>query len=138
MNMEKIKAMLFMDEGYRQFPYKDTNGILSIGLGTNLQSDGITEDQAWYIANDKVSYIKDALHNQLNFFDSLDEVRQAVLINIAYNCGVHGLMGFKRMLHALSMSNYEKSADGIENSQLAPNRKKRIADMMRSGKWWTT
>jgi len=137
MNIEKIKEMLFLHEDYRQFPYKDTNGIWSIGLGTNLKSDGITKDQAWYIANDKVSSIKDALHNQLNFFDSLDDVRQAVLIDISYNCGTHGLMGFVDMLHALSMGNYSKAADEIIDSTIVESRKNRIAKMMRSGDWWT-
>lgn len=136
MDLEKIKAMLLLHEGYRQFPYKDTAGRLTVGMGTNLESDGISEGRAWDIASDKVAIIKDALHNQLNFFDNLDCVRQAVLVDIAYNCGVHGLMGFKRMLHALSMGSYDIAADEIGSSQIASNRKKRISQMMRSGEWW--
>lgn len=136
MDEERIKAMLLINEGYRQFPYKDTEGHLTIGIGTNLESDGITEEQAWHIAHDKVCAIADKLRIQLPFFDKLDNVRQAVLIDIAYNCGVHGLMAFKKMLDAISMGNYEKAADEILNSEIAPLRKERIAQMMRTGEWW--
>lgn len=135
MNSGKIKDLLLLHEGYRQFPYKDSKGILTIGIGTNLESDGLTECQAWSIANDKVTCIKDSLLDQLPFFGGLNEVRQAVLIDIAYNCGVNGLMAFKRMLHAASLENYVKAGDEIEDSQLAPKRKERLAQMMRSGEW---
>lgn len=134
---DKETQLIKLHEGLRLTLYKDGKGYGTWGYGRNMETKGGTEQEASLFLKNDIAYIRDKLHTGLNFFDQLGDVRQAVLVDIAYNCGVHGLMGFVDLLHALSMENYSKAADEIIDSTIAPNRKQRIADMMRSGEWWT-
>lgn len=54
------------------------------------------------------------------------------LIDIGYNAGVHGLVGFHRMLAACQRGDYMTAAQELLRSQLAPARAQRLAALMRS------
>jgi GH24 family phage-related lysozyme (muramidase) len=43
---EKCKNLLKSQEGFRQFPYKDTTGNTTIGYGRNLEVRGIFQEEA--------------------------------------------------------------------------------------------
>lgn len=59
MNIEQLKKELIRDEGFRSKPYKCTAGKLTIGVGRNIEDNGITEDEAMYLLeNDIASCIK--------------------------------------------------------------------------------
>lgn len=132
-SVEKLNKLLEQDEGFRQFPYRDTKGILTIGFGFNLESDGLPKPIAELWLDFKLQAIESELNAQLPLYGLLNDVRRIVLLNIAFNVGVQGLMGFRHMLAALDDGNYELAAKEILGSELAQNRKERLAYLMETG-----
>ena len=91
-------------EGFRARPYKDTQGFLTIGYGLNLDR-GMDEKLASYILEYEIAKLDTGLSNLIPFWGKLSRPRQEVLINMAYNLGVAGLLQFKRMLKAAELGN---------------------------------
>ena len=136
MNLALIEADLERDEGYRQHPYKDTAGKLTIGIGLNLTDVGLTRDEALSILRGRVSDLDAQLDGILPWYDDLSEPRQRALVNMAFNLGVNGLMGFRDMIEALKDRDYESAAAEALASKWAkqtPARAKRVAEMIRNG-----
>ena len=132
----KLKQMLVDDEGYRQFPYKDTVGKLTIGVGRNLEDRGISQDEAMYMLNEDIKYFEKFLKENLAFYNKLTENRQNVLVNMCFNLGTQGFMKFKKMLQHLNYGRYEQAADEMLDSKWVmqvPNRAKRLHDLMIKG-----
>jgi lysozyme len=135
-NLALIEADLERDEGYRQHPYKDTAGKLTIGIGLNLTDVGLTRDEALSILRGRVSDLDAQLDGILPWYDDLSEPRQRALVNMAFNLGVNGLMGFRDMIEALKDRDYESAAAEALASKWAkqtPARAKRVAEMIRNG-----
>lgn len=62
----------------------------------------------------------------------------ASLLNMAFQMGVDGLLGFKNTLELIRTGSYEKAAEGMLSSLWAkqtPARAKRLAVQMRTGVW---
>ena len=89
---------LLRDEGLRLFPYNDTEGKLTIGVGRNLTDVGISKAEAMSMLLADIRRTQAALDAQLPWWAHLDEVRQRVLVNMAFNMGIRKLLGFKNML----------------------------------------
>ena len=54
--------------------------------------------------------------NELLWFRALDNVRQGVLIEMAYNLGMAGLMGFRNMIAAIQEGNWvEAKIQGLDS-----------------------
>lgn len=136
--MEKINAQLIKHEGLKLKPYRCTEGKLTIGVGRNLEDRGITEDEALYLLNKDVLDVTKSLSSQLHIFDYLDGARKGVLINMAFNIGVNGLLKFKCMIAALNRYDYDCAADEMIDSKWADqvgNRSIELANQMRTGEW---
>ena len=54
MNLEKLQSEIESDEGFMQYPYKDTRGYLTIGFGINLTATGITKEEARWITKNQI------------------------------------------------------------------------------------
>lgn len=123
------------DEGDKQYPYKDTKGILTIGVGHNLEAKGLPKPIRDALLEWDMSEIHMGIQASeiCSLFNSLSDLRKAVLINIAFNVGVKGLLQFKKMLSAIRGNNYPLAAAEIRNSQLADGRKERLAKDMENG-----
>ncbi len=135
--LKKIQALLIRHEGLRTHPYRDIVGKLTIGVGRNLDDVGITVEEAMFLLeNDIRKAIRDL--EAFDFFDKLDDVRQAVLIDMIFNLGKGKFMTFKRMIRALKEGNYDKAAEEMETSKWCNqvgNRCKELVRMMRTGRW---
>ena len=122
-------------EGFRATPYMDTTGHLTVGYGLNLDA-GITEEEATMLLVHRVEKIRATLRKRLPCFSSLSEARQGVLINMSFNLGVDGLMGFKQTLRYVAEGNYSAAADQMMGSRWADQVKGRameLSDIMRRG-----
>lgn len=132
-----IFEQLRRDEGVRRFPYADSVGKLTIGVGHNLTDNGLTEVQIEHILADDVAEASTAL-SMLPWYGGLDEVRKAVLVNMAFNIGVAGLLGFHKMLSLLELGKYDEAAAEMMNSKWADQvgaRAKRLSMQLASGQW---
>ena len=135
---DKLTEMLVDHEGMHRKPYRCTAGKLTIGVGRNLDDRGISPDEAMYmLAND----IKDArreLSAAFPWFDKLDDVRQAVLIDMHVNLGLSRLQGFRNTLALIGVGKYEAAAQEMLNSKWAEQvgrRAQRLSRMMATGRW---
>ena len=106
-------------EGLRLKPYKDTVGTLTIGYGRNLEAKGITHAEADYLLDSDVQEAIDEVFASLPWVADLDENRQAILVNMAFNLGINGLLEFHNTLAAVEAGNYEEAAKGMLASKWA-------------------
>lgn len=139
MDRERLRAQLARHEGFRQFPYRDTVGKLTIGCGRNLDDVGITREEAEYLLNADIEKAERGLRSRYGaWFDALDPVRQAVLVNMAFNMGLVTLGQFRNTLQAIADGDYEDAARGMLASKWAAQVKGRaveLAEMMKTGRW---
>jgi lysozyme len=128
-------AMLEIDEGLRLKPYRCTSSKLTIGYGRNLDDRGITIAEADQMLLNDV----ECFYTQLSKFPAfakLNEARQAVLVNMAFNLGMAGIRDFKMMWAAISLDNYQGAAVQMLQSKWAGQvgqRATRLAEIMRAG-----
>lgn len=136
--INNLTNLIRTHEGIRLFPYKCPAGKLTIGFGRNLEARGITVKEAEFLLENDLAKIKVDLNNRIDFFGHLDDVRQAILIDMAYNLGTKGLLSFRRMLHYLDLGNYKKAAKEMLDSKWAKQvgrRAVKLSHMMRDGNW---
>lgn len=133
----RLFDMIKRHEGYRQFPYRCTAGALTIGIGRNLDANGITEEEAEYLCFNDIMKVLMALESHLLYWDEIPVVIQEVLINMAFQMGIQGLLGFRRTLGHIKDKNYVKASEEMLNSRWAsqtPNRAKELAKIVRNYK----
>lgn len=139
--MTKGVAQIKRHEGLVLHAYKDSLGYLTIGYGRLIDKSkggGISEAEAEYLLQNDVSSVLSVLNRNITFFDSLSIPRQAVLLNMAFQMGITGLMKFKRTLSLIEMGDYDGAADNMLKSLWAkqtPNRANEMAQQMRTGQW---
>ena len=132
MNRERLKAVLIRHEGLRLKPYRDTVGKLTIGVGRNLDDRGITKDEALYLLSNDINIVESELDRELPWWRYLDDIRQEVLVNMAFNMGLPKLKKFKRFLSALEKGNYETAADEMLASRWAIQVGRRADELSRA------
>ena len=130
-----IEEQLILHEGLRLKSYICPAGKLTIGVGRNLDDKGITEAEAMFLLkNDIDKVIKDL--SKYKWFNDLYPVRQKVIVDMAFNLGIAGLLKFKKMIAAFEEKDYEKAADEMVDSRWykqVGERGKRLENMIRSG-----
>lgn len=116
MNKTKLAEQLKKHEGLRLKPYTDTVGKLTLGIGRNLEDKGITEREALFMLSNDVDYFYNQLNKNLTWFKLLDDARQNVLVNMAFNLGIRGLLTFKMTLSLIEYGDYDNAATEMLNS----------------------
>jgi len=143
-NKKMINAHLISQlkrhEGFRGRVYRCPAGKLTVGYGFNLDDNDIPEDIADLLLRNKlIKIMKEmAKREELDFISMLNEPRQDVLINMAYNMGIDGLLKWKNTLKEIAEGNYDKAANRMELSLWAAqvgNRAKELANQMRTGEY---
>jgi lysozyme len=131
-----LNDQLEIMEGYKQYPYKDSRGNETIGIGRNLVSRGISRLEAIFMMNNDIDDCDAELAKNISFYNDLDDVRKIVLINMCFNMGIADLMQFKQFLGFLGAGEYAKAADDMMNSLWAQQvlaRAATLAHMMDTG-----
>lgn len=136
MNLPRVRETLIRHEGLRLKPYRCSAGKLTIGVGRNLEDTGITELEAhWLLMND-ITRVGDELLSALPWISKLDDVRQEVLCNMAFNLGTPGLLKFKRTLLAVQYGEYEAASRYMLESKWAKQvgaRASELSQAMKTG-----
>lgn len=129
MNAAYLKQQLVRHEGIRHKLYRDSVGKASIGIGRNIDDEGVSDDEIELMyQNDVRSHMKD-LTDHVEWWSSLDEVRQMVLVNLCFNIGITRLLGFQKMLAALQAGDYPIAAKEMMNSTWATQVKARALEL---------
>lgn len=127
-------AQLQVDEGFRAQKYVDTTGHTTIGYGFNVDS-GISQNAALALLNAQAMDVKDDLALE-QWYISLDPGRQSACIQLAFNLGIGGFLGFQHMIDALRSGNWQGAHDELLDSKAAqqlPARYSRLAACLLTG-----
>ena len=134
----RVRDQLKVDEGYRDRPYKDSRGYLTIGYGWCLDTSPMRRIEADFrLGNDISEAISECIES-IPWFQEIGTVRQVVLVNMAFNLGIRGLLRFVKMLEALSHGQNQIAAGEMRNSMYAGQvgqRAERLALMLETGQW---
>jgi lysozyme len=137
-----IVDQLKRDEGVRPAAYQDHLGFWTIGVGRLIDGRkagaGLRMKEIEQMLANDIAEREQALRLSLPWFDSLDEPRQAVLVNMAFQLGMAGLMQFKDTLRLVREGDYDAAAAAMLQSKWAaqtPERAKRVAKQMETGTW---
>lgn len=140
----KLIDQLKEDEGCKLHVYEDSRGILTAGYGHNCEAhheglslyDPITIEQAEsWLLSDAAEASRD-VDARLPWAPNLDTVRHDILVNMAFNMGIEGLLAFHRTLAMMEAGNYDGAADVMLESQWAqevPSRAARLSKEMKTG-----
>ena len=134
--LETLYADLLRDEGSRDRPYRDTVGKLTIGIGHNLDDVPISPRAIRVLWEDDIEAHWRGLQRALPWVLTLDPLRQRVLLNMAFNLGVPGLLAFKTTLEHVRAGRFDRAADAMLHSLWAKQvgaRAQRLAAQMRTG-----
>lgn len=146
MNFERLESRVCQDEGFRAEPYLDTVNVPTIGYGTtrilgkavSMNDPDISEPIARQLLHmDLFTACKDA-QSLFPRFDEMNDVRQEVLANMAYNLGKSRLGGFTRLLFAAESLDYSGMAEQMKDSKWfkqVGQRGMRLYYAMKEGKW---
>lgn len=137
-SMSSLTDQLIRDEAVRLKPYRDSVGKLTIGIGRNLDDKGISLDEAKVLLSDDIAEVTQQLADHLPWTTELDEPRRGVLLNMAFNLGTIGLLGFHNTLTLISEGHYDEAATAMLESRWASQvgaRATRLAEQMRTGQW---
>lgn len=99
---------LKIEEGFRSKVYRDTRGFQTIGYGFNVDA-GITKRAAEALCQAQAQELHEAL-SAYGWYANLDEPRQGVCLDIAFNGGIGGLLGFKHMIDAIKTKDWPEAA----------------------------
>ena len=139
MDIAALKADLERDEGRVPYAYTDSEGYWTCGVGflIDRKKGGKIPDAVIDFWLDLlVNEVKAKLFALFPWFHTLNDARQNVIANMAYQLGIDGLLKFKRFLAACKEHDFETAADEILDSRAAtqaPNRFKRHEAVMRAG-----
>lgn len=133
---QALLALLLRHEGLRLRPYQDTAAKLTIGVGRNLDDVGISRPEVLFLLSNDIRRVEVGLDADLPWWRGLDPVRQRVLVDMAFNLGIKGLLGFEQMLRMLHQGRVIETATEMLSSLWAGqvgHRAVELAAMMRSG-----
>lgn len=139
---QELIRQLKGDEGVKSTVYFDSLQYATIGVGRLVDARktavGLRDSEIDFMLNNDVDDRINALSKALPWFQNLDDARKGVLLNMAFQLGVAGLLAFKNTLAAVERGDYAAAAAGMLDSKWAQqtfNRAKRLADQMASGQW---
>jgi len=137
MNKELLIKQLQKHEGLRLKPYKCSAGKLTIGYGRNLEDKGIDKAEACMLLANDIHQCINQVRDRIPCFPKLNDVRQNVLVNMAFNLGIHGLLKFRKFLSALERGNFEDASVEMLDSRWSRQvgiRATELSEQIRTGK----
>lgn len=138
-HLQMAENMATENEALTLKPYHDTVNKLTIGYGRNIEDRGITYAEAeLMLANDLIE-AHDELHTQFSFYKELSDARKAVMMDLYHNMGLTRLLGFKKMLRALQLKQFDDAAKELKDSRYfnqVGRRAQRNYCMLRFNRWY--
>ncbi len=147
-NMIKIAkdraiAEIKVDEGYRLKPYYCSNGYPTVGYGTkigpkdaplDMYQFSMPEPAAHSMVVATVDSLCDELMAKLPWLKSAPNALQMVLICMAYQLGVTGVLMFRKTLQLMEERRYKEASKEMLNSKWhqkdSPARAKKLSQVV--------
>ena len=130
----KFDAQMDEHEGCMPYAYQDSKGYWTIGRGRcideRITKRALSKDEIEYLwANDKKNYR--LMLSTYPWYMNQDQVRKDVLVELCFNLGLTGLLGFNNMLKAMLVKDYKSAAAELLDSKWAREdvQSKRVNDV---------
>lgn len=133
-----LRAMLLRHEGLRTKPYRCTAGWLTIGVGRNLETKGISREEALYLLDSDIAAFTTDVLRRWPWTATLDDARFDAVADMCFNMGCAGVGQFVEFLGALQAHDYEAAARAMLDSRWAQQvggRARELAEMIRTGRY---
>lgn len=137
----ELTKQLRRDEGEVLTAYQDHLGFWTLGVGRLIdkrKGGGITAEESAYLLSNDIDKREAELLRRAPWMSTLDPVRFGALLNMAFQLGVSGLLGFKNTLAMVKAGDYAGAAVGMLESTWAtqtPERAARISKQVLTGVW---
>lgn len=117
-----LLAEIAHDEGKRRRPYRDTRGFWTIGIGHNLDAEGLCDAAIEaQLAYDLQVKCFDALDTRLPWWREHPASVQRTLVNLCFNLGIAGLLKWPRTLALIQGGYYDRAAEAIRSNKVYVN-----------------
>lgn len=134
--LDILEAQLTIDEGKRNKMYFDSMHIPTIGIGHNLRDRIISDRAIRVIFEDDMAVAEVDARALVKTFDDLNDVRKAVVVNMAFNLGAIRFAKFANTIALIDAGHFDAAADAMLDSlwaQQVGQRAVRLAESMRTG-----
>jgi lysozyme len=144
---DPITAQVELDEGEVLVVYDDATGqpivpgshVIgnpTIASGVLLcKPGGLTHAESLALTANRIAIARRQAAG-IPVFSKLNDARQGVLVEMVFQLGLNGVLGFKNTLAAMERGDFAAAAEGIRNSHLAqqtPARAQRYAQIIETG-----
>lgn len=122
------------EEAFRAQKYPDSRGFTTIGYGFNVDA-GISQFAAKALLVAQATERWQSLSTYW-WWAALDDVRASVVLDLAFNDGVNGLLHFPKMLAAIGAKDWQSAHDELLDSDAAralPTRYSALAQILLTG-----
>jgi len=103
-------------EGWREKAYQDTEGVWTIGYGTNLQELRISEELGEKWLREKLEEAQEEARRFPEWQYLNTKARREVFVEMIYNMGSTRLSGFKKTLGYIRTQNWYKVEEEMLDS----------------------
>lgn len=130
------------EEGEEPCVYPDEFGFATIGVGRLVDKRkpgaGLRPYEIDFLLQNDIDDRIDQLTRKFPWFQNLDDVRKGVLVCMAFQLGMDGLLEFKNTLSLIELGKFNEAAAAMLRSKWAtqtPARAQRMAKQMATGVW---
>ena len=113
----EVKQMLVRHEGIRIFPYKCSENYLTISCGRNLETNGISEEEAMYLLDNDIKRVKEELNMNFGAWRTMPEKARMVCIDMTFQMGITGFMKFKKTRQLMELGMWLEASEEILDSK---------------------
>ena len=114
----KLLKKRFTDwEGLVLKAYKCPTGYISVGIGRNLETRGITEDEANYLLENDIRSVFKDLDKHLPVWRKFPLDAQYVFIDLCFNLGIQTLLSFRKTIAYCEMGDWLKASKELLRSK---------------------
>ena len=127
-NVDRLIEQIKRHEGVELMPYRDTEGLMTIGVGRNIEHNGIRMVEAdFMLMND----IKDCMEEAKTYhwYEGISVIRKAVIIIMLFNLGKPRFDKFVKFQAALAEGLYDKASTEMLDSRWAKQVGKRAVEL---------
>lgn len=150
--MNNVRDLIELHEGRRGVPYDCSAGKLTVGVGHNIEDNGLagkyaadllrngklSDDLIDSLLDNDIRIATEELYAKWPWMKELDKVRKAVFVDMCFNMGISILSEFKNTLLKAHVGHFESCSLEMLDSKWANQvgiRAITLSKMIETGEW---
>lgn len=135
--MNELEAQLIKHEGEKLRLYRCSAGMLTIGVGRNIEDRGISREESRFMLQNDLAECLTDLPDIFDGFYEFGNARLIALTDMRFNLGATRFRTFQKMIAAVKANDWEEAARQARDSkwakQVQPERVDTIIRQLREG-----